>query len=176
MTASECLEWLLAADGAPCWPPMIHSNVSLLQMVLANGNSYREIQILVAAGWPYKCPGLAQIVCERRQNEDSDGNGDECSVFDLLECLDATDDPSAFAWFAECRAEIDRKRSVLAHLAFANIKRRAIAICIALQPLALPALLTLAVVDTACDPCGRVPMHLKWRLITLVKHAHVNEV
>jgi ankyrin repeat protein len=50
------------------------------------------------------------------------------------------------------------------------INDRATEICIALQSLALPALVTLAVVDSACALAHVLPMHVKWRLVTLIKH------
>ena len=56
---------------------------------------------------------------------------------------------------------------------FALIKHRALEICIALQALELPALITLRIIQHSWRVLSRlVPMHLKWKLITHVKHFH----
>jgi ankyrin repeat protein len=65
---------------------------------------------------------------------------------------------------------IVQKQNELATLIFEKNKRRATDICIALQDLNLPALVTLFIVDALCDPCYRVPMHRKWSLVIAVKH------
>lgn len=51
------------------------------------------------------------------------------------------------------------------------VRARATEICFAMQSLQLPALLTLMLIDEACPLASAVPMHLKWKLITTVKHA-----
>jgi ankyrin repeat protein len=71
---------------------------------------------------------------------------------------------------APAHAKIDEARRDLARRVFARMKPRAFAICVALQSLQLPALVTLYIVDAACDPTLRVAMHTKWSLITIVKH------
>lgn len=43
-------------------------------------------------------------------------------------------------------------------------------ICMALQALELPALLMLAIVDESCALAPIVPMHVKWKMITTIKH------
>jgi importin subunit alpha-6/7 len=48
------------------------------------------------------------------------------------------------------------------------IRDRAATICIAMQELALPALLTLELLDAAFP--NDIPMHKKWQLVTAVKH------
>jgi ankyrin repeat protein len=58
----------------------------------------------------------------------------------------------------------------LPRLGLSLINDRATDICIALQSLALPALITLSVVDAACPLAHVLPMHVKWRLVTLIKH------
>jgi ankyrin repeat protein len=51
------------------------------------------------------------------------------------------------------------------------IRVEATMICVALQELQLPALLSLAIVDCACAPFANcVPFHVKWRIATTVKH------
>lgn len=50
------------------------------------------------------------------------------------------------------------------------INPRAATICFALQSAALPALLTLAIIDEACPLAPLLPMHLKWDMITKIKH------
>jgi Leucine-rich repeat (LRR) protein len=52
------------------------------------------------------------------------------------------------------------------------IRERAMAICIALQDLELPAFVTLAIVDEAV-PENEIRMWAKWELITAVKHFDV---
>ena len=49
-----------------------------------------------------------------------------------------------------------------------SIRARVAAACVALEALALPALVTLEIVDAAF--ANAIPMHLKWSLITRVKH------
>jgi hypothetical protein len=41
---------------------------------------------------------------------------------------------------------------------------------IALQDLGLPAWLTLMIIDEACPLAPHVAIHLRWRLVTTVKH------
>jgi ankyrin repeat protein len=62
------------------------------------------------------------------------------------------------------------RRAELQRLIFASIKQRIAQICVALQELHLPALVTLAIIDCACDLKQRVAMFRKWNLITAVKH------
>lgn len=50
------------------------------------------------------------------------------------------------------------------------IRRRATEICIALQSLELPALVTQTLLDAACPLAELVPFHKKWNLVTTVKH------
>jgi ankyrin repeat protein len=50
------------------------------------------------------------------------------------------------------------------------INDRATEILLGLQPLALPALVSNTIIDCACPLATLLPMHVKWRLITLVKH------
>ena len=53
------------------------------------------------------------------------------------------------------------------------VRPRLLQICIALQALELPAFVTLAVVDAALPLAPMLPMHVKWRMITAVKHAQL---
>jgi len=48
------------------------------------------------------------------------------------------------------------------------IRRRCEEVCVALQDLDLPALVTLEIIDAAF--VNSIPMHLKWNLVTAVKH------
>jgi hypothetical protein len=50
------------------------------------------------------------------------------------------------------------------------IRDRAAKICIAMQDLELPALITLEVLDAAFP--NDIPMHKKWQLVTAIKHFH----
>lgn len=59
----------------------------------------------------------------------------------------------------------------LLSLQLSLIDIRAFEILCALQSLRLPALLSLMVIDAACPFAYMVQMHLKWKLVTLVKHA-----
>jgi hypothetical protein len=104
--ASECLEWLLAGDGAPCSQSFTSNDVLLFQWALASGNGCHAIQTLVAAGCAYKRAGLTRFVCGRRQRLLNNGDNitsEESRLLHLLECLDATDDPTSFPWFIERR-------------------------------------------------------------------------
>jgi len=51
------------------------------------------------------------------------------------------------------------------------IRERATEICVALQELDLPALVTLAIIDEAVH-ANSIRMWAKWELITAVKHHH----
>ncbi len=58
---------------------------------------------------------------------------------------------------------------------FRMIRERATEICFALQRLHLPALLTVLIIEEACDaPDAWIPMHFKWRLATTVKHPQIS--
>jgi hypothetical protein len=50
------------------------------------------------------------------------------------------------------------------------IRDRAATICMAMQDLELPALITLEVLDAAFP--NDIPMHKKWQLVTAAKHFH----
>jgi hypothetical protein len=50
------------------------------------------------------------------------------------------------------------------------IRDRAATICMAMQDLELPALITLEVLDAAFP--NDIPMHKKWQLVTAIKHFH----
>jgi hypothetical protein len=75
---------------------------------------------------------------------------------------------------AEVRAklpqEIARWRRAIEREPFVAMQRRALDICIALQDLCLPALVTLYIIDAACVSAQRAAFHRKWDLVTRVKH------
>lgn len=52
------------------------------------------------------------------------------------------------------------------------INRQAREICFALQPLSLPALLTMMIIDEVCPLAPFVTDHLKWTMIAKIKHFH----
>jgi ankyrin repeat protein len=62
-----------------------------------------------------------------------------------------------------CKAALSTTRHRLVH-------ERAFEIALALQELALPALLTVTIVDGACRFAHVVPFHVKWSIATTVKH------
>jgi ankyrin repeat protein len=68
--------------------------------------------------------------------------------------------------------EIDTREASrqLGQMRFELIQMRALEIVVALQNLRLPALLTTMIVDEAVELAPLIPMHLKWKLVTLVKH------
>lgn len=70
--------------------------------------------------------------------------------------------------------EIAATRNELSDLIFKRLAAVALDICCALQTLELPALVTLYIIDAVLDAqhgsYGLIPMHLKWKLITAVKH------
>lgn len=68
------------------------------------------------------------------------------------------------ALLSHATTRLDRERFVLR-------RSRALAICLAMQPLQLPALLTVMVIDEALQ-WHAVTMHTKWRIATLIKHFH----
>ena len=51
-----------------------------------------------------------------------------------------------------------------------TIREEATVVCVGLQELELPALVTLEIIDAAFD--NSIAMHLKWKLVTSVKHWH----
>jgi ankyrin repeat protein len=67
--------------------------------------------------------------------------------------------------------ERDALERELRRIRFSFIRERATEICIGLQSLHWPALVSLAVIDAACwSVQDLIPMHSKWLLITAVKH------
>jgi len=54
--------------------------------------------------------------------------------------------------------------------ALAMIREQVTELAIGLQDLALPALVTLEIVDAAF--CNSIPMHKKWELVVAIKHWH----
>lgn len=64
-----------------------------------------------------------------------------------------------------------RLREHLAKMtALGMIRRRAVEVCLALQRLQLPALVTLKIINAMCP--NKIRMAAKWDLITAVKHFH----
>ena len=61
-------------------------------------------------------------------------------------------------------------RRKLCRARFLLMRYRALEIATALQFLKLPALVTLYILDAAHQLAPKVPMHLKWTLVTKVKH------
>jgi hypothetical protein len=76
--------------------------------------------------------------------------------------------PVSIAEDENCRDRLCEIFSVTTHIGM--IRRRATAVCIGLQDLDLPALVTLEVIDADCD--NDIRMWAKWELITTVKHFH----
>lgn len=70
------------------------------------------------------------------------------------------------------RRILDKEKQRLEAIRFSLIQRRATQVCIGLQSLELPALVTLHIVDAVLEKTSLppVPVHLKYRLITTVKH------
>jgi hypothetical protein len=64
---------------------------------------------------------------------------------------------------------VDKK---LRELKLQLINPRATEICIGMQSIGLPALLTLMIIDEACPLAFWVTDYLKWKCITAVKHFH----
>jgi hypothetical protein len=62
--------------------------------------------------------------------------------------------------------------SITTHLGM--VRRRATTICVALQDLELPALVTMEIIDAVCD--NDIRLWAKWQLITAVKHFRRPEV
>jgi hypothetical protein len=52
----------------------------------------------------------------------------------------------------------------------ALVNDRAVQVLLGLQSLGLPALVSTVIIDCACPLATLLPMHLKWRLVTLIKH------
>jgi hypothetical protein len=69
----------------------------------------------------------------------------------------------------ECADRIDEIFAATTHIGM--IRERAAEICIGLQDLELPALVTLAIVDEAVHE-NSIRMWAKWELITATKHFH----
>jgi Leucine-rich repeat (LRR) protein len=69
-------------------------------------------------------------------------------------------------WFKNNRARL--QELIAATTAIGMIRERATEVCLALQDLELPAMVTLEIVDALC--LNGVRMWAKWELITAVKH------
>jgi hypothetical protein len=66
-------------------------------------------------------------------------------------------------------------RGVIEFHIWFRLRPQMAAVCIALQPLDLPALVTLAIVDELFKRSSLFTMALKWRVITTIKHHHSQE-
>lgn len=83
----------------------------------------------------------------------------------LLQFLEKKDPSATFEERLACAHHVLNRTRV------GLIRRRATDICVALQALELPALLTLAIVDFGCEPFANcVRMAAKWDVVTAVKH------
>jgi hypothetical protein len=75
----------------------------------------------------------------------------------------------SFASALECARRVNEILDATTHIGF--IRERATEICIGLQDLGLPALVTLQIIDEAVHE-NSIRMWAKWELITAVKHFH----
>jgi hypothetical protein len=142
------------AENIPLFPSnpvlaAIPKQIDLVLLLLACGASMRRHFAFFRT---CACPRLAALACVafERSPPEFHPSLELASVNDHIQ------------W---ARRELNRARLEL-------ICERATQVCIALQALDLPALLLVMIVDTACEPFAScVSMHLKWRLVTAVKHS-----
>jgi hypothetical protein len=77
--------------------------------------------------------------------------------------------PLSFGDYENARPRLTELAAATTHIAM--IRERATTVCIALQELNFPALVTLKILD-ALFPPNSIRMWAKWELITAVKHFH----
>lgn len=96
----------------------------------------------------------------------------DASVVPLLYAAGAAQRTCAIAP-AAVAADVAAAARLLAHMQLDLIRERATDVCVGLQELELPAYVTLQIVDAACEPLANcVALHVKWALVTAVKHWH----
>lgn len=70
----------------------------------------------------------------------------------------------------DARATIDRNAQRMTKTRFVVERLRMMEICVAMQALRLPALVTMTVLDQTTEGVAMSPLHWKWNLVTKVKH------
>lgn len=71
-------------------------------------------------------------------------------------------------------AVVAEQKAIIEQIRYRLARVPILKICLALEPLGLPALVTLAVIDAAVPLAPLVSMHHKWNVITAVKHRNKN--
>jgi ankyrin repeat protein len=73
--------------------------------------------------------------------------------------------------FCDDDVQLSPLRRSVARLRLDLVRKRVLQVCVGLQDMALPAFLSLLIVQHACPTLKRcVPLHLQWKLVTTIKH------
>lgn len=119
-----------------------------------------SIELLLALGEPYDVCTLDSAM--RWWSFDA-------QVSTLLFAAGATDQIRFEAASLEPQIAIAKRNIAIRGIEF--VRSQAFAICVALQALALPALVTLEIVDQSILYANKIKMHVKWNWIVAIKHA-----
>jgi ankyrin repeat protein len=95
---------------------------------------------------------------------------DELVDESLIQCIDQEQLRVAQCSLAVARRRLGDAKQSIAREQIGLIRNQAFEICVALQLLALPAYVTMQIVDHACLFAQCVALHSKWRLVVLIKH------
>jgi hypothetical protein len=90
----------------------------------------------------------------------------------VLRCVDRQSGGGCSAGAGAGAADADKVAKVLERAVFALERHRLLELCMALQTLELPALVTVTILDQTSDAAEIIALHRKWAVAVKVKHFH----
>jgi ankyrin repeat protein len=167
-TDSPDVAWALIEAGADVDAQVDVDAASVLQSAVRNCR-VRLLRVLLA------CAAAVNVVNTRDKSPLEYADPANIELVALLYAAGAERrsspvDPASIA------LEIAAAKRSIASMQLDRIRERALEIALALQSLALPALLTVHIIDAACAPFARcVRFAAKWDIAVTVKHFHDNK-
>jgi hypothetical protein len=146
-------------DEAACQIAVVEDNKRVLALLLlAAPEQAVSCMAFATSVGNYQCALMLAAVGVRCSNED-------------LQLLPRATRLKRWQGIADDGAGIRHARKGIQLVGFATIRERAAQICIALQPLRIPALQLCEIVTEACTPfAAQLDFHLLWNLVVAVKH------
>jgi ankyrin repeat protein len=162
-TDSPDVAWALIEAGADVDAQVDVDAASVVQSAVRNART-RLLRVLLA------CCAQVNVVNSRGKSPLEYADPANTELIALLyaagaEQRSAPVDPASIA------LQIAEAKRSIARMQLDQIRARALEVCIGMQPLALPALLSVLIIDAACSPFARcVRLSAKWDIAVAVKH------
>lgn len=162
--APACVRLMIAAATAPLDADVDMYRFTLLHIAAMSGH-VAVAQLLLDAGVDSRATaksGETALLMAQRRNR--------TEMVQFLSAAEQLTEHERADSRARLFASLESERRVLARDRLDLIRPQAAEICIALQTLELPALLTVMIIEEACRFAHRVTMHQTWSLVVAVKH------